>query len=156
MASNIIPAVATAALDLRLVKGNTVEGQFNKVKRFIESKGYTVLDHEPTLEERKKYKLIAKFTMDEGGYPAQKTPMDLPIAQKVIGAIQTTTAHPVLKIPTVGGSLPLFIFETILKSPPVTIGIVNYDNNQHAENENLQISFLLEGIVTMAAVMGIK
>jgi len=50
----------------------------------------------------------------------------------------------------------LFIFETILKSPPVSIGIVNFDNNQHAENENLQISFLLEGIVTMAAVMGIR
>jgi acetylornithine deacetylase/succinyl-diaminopimelate desuccinylase-like protein len=156
MASNIIPAEATAALDLRLVKGNTVEGQFNKVKRFIESKGYAVLDHEPSLEERKKYPLIAKLVMEGGGYPAQKTPMDLPIAQKVIAAIQTTTTDAVIKIPTVGGSLPLYIFETILKSPPVTIGIVNYDNNQHAENENVRISYLLEGIVTMAAVMGVK
>lgn len=155
MASNIIPAEATAALDLRLVKGNTVEGQFNKVKRYIESKGYTVLDHEPTAEERKKYPLIAKLTMNDGAYPAQKTPMDLPIAQQVIAAIQSTTTDAVIKIPTVGGSLPLYMFETILQSPPVSIGIVNYDNNQHAENENLQISFLLEGIVTMAAVMGV-
>jgi hypothetical protein len=30
---------------------------------------------------------------------------------------------------------------------------VNYDNNQHAENENVQISFLWEGIETMAAIM---
>lgn len=156
MASNIIPAVATAALDLRLVKGNTVEGQFNKLKRFIESKGYTVLDHEPSMDERKKYPLIATLTLKDGSYPAQKTPMDLPIAQKVISAIQSTTTDPVIKIPTAGGSLPLFIFETILKSPPVSITIVNFDNNQHAENENLQISFLLEGIVTMAAVMGIR
>ncbi|HSC54039.1 MAG TPA: M20/M25/M40 family metallo-hydrolase [Phnomibacter sp.] len=156
MASNIIPAVATAALDLRLVKGNTVDGQFNKLKRFIENKGYKVLDHEPTMEERKKYPLIASLTLKEGSYPAQKTPMNLPMAQKVISAIQTTTSSPVLKIPTLGGSLPLFIFDTILQSPPVSIGIVNFDNNQHAENENLQISFLLEGIVTMASVMGIR
>jgi len=81
--------------------------------------------------------------------------MDLPIAQQVIAAIQSTTTDAVIKIPTVGGSLPLYMFETILQSLPVSIGIVNYDNNQHAENENLQISFLLEGIVTMAAVMGV-
>jgi acetylornithine deacetylase/succinyl-diaminopimelate desuccinylase-like protein len=156
MASNIIPAEATAALDLRLVKGNSVEGQFNKLKRFIESRGYHVVDHEPSMEERKQYPLIAKLVMEEGGYPAQKTPMDLPIAQQVIKAIQTTTAEPVIKIPTLGGSLPLYMFETILQSPPVTIGIVNYDNNQHAENENVLISYLLEGIVTMAAVMGVR
>jgi acetylornithine deacetylase/succinyl-diaminopimelate desuccinylase-like protein len=155
MASNIIPAEAKAVLDMRLVKGNTVEGQFNKVKRYIESKGYHVLDHEPSMEERKQYPLIAKFTMRSGGYPAQKTSMSLPMAAKVIAAIQTTTPDPVIKQPTVGGSLPLYIFETILQSPPVTIGIVNYDNNQHAENENVLIKYLLEGIVTMASVMGV-
>ncbi len=156
MASNIIPAEATAVLDLRLVNGNTVEGQFVKIRRFIEGRDYHILDHDPTLEERKQYPLIAKFTLRPGGYAAQKTSMSLPIAQKVIAAIQTTTTKPVIKIPTLGGSLPLFIFESILQSPPLSIGIVNYDNNQHAENENLRISFLLEGIVTMAAVMGIR
>jgi acetylornithine deacetylase/succinyl-diaminopimelate desuccinylase-like protein len=155
MASNIIPAEAKAVLDLRLVKGNTVEGQFNKVKRYIESKGYHVVDHDPSMEERKQYPLIAKFTMRSGGYPAQKTSMSLPMAAKVIAAIQTTTPDPVIKQPTVGGSLPLYIFETILQSPPVTIGIVNYDNNQHAENENVLIKYLMEGIVTMASVMGV-
>jgi acetylornithine deacetylase/succinyl-diaminopimelate desuccinylase-like protein len=155
MSSNIIPAEAKAVLDLRLVKGNTVVGQFNKLKRSIESKGYHVVDHDPTMEERKQHPLIAKFTMRSGGYPAQKTSMSLPMAAKVIAAIQTTTPDPVIKQPTVGGSLPLFIFETILQSPPVTIGIVNYDNNQHAENENVLIKYLMEGIVTMAAVMGV-
>jgi acetylornithine deacetylase/succinyl-diaminopimelate desuccinylase-like protein len=77
------------------------------------------------------------------------------MAAKVIAAIQTTTPDPVIKQPTVGGSLPLYIFETILQSPPVTIGIVNYDNNQHAENENVLIKYLMEGIVTMASVMGV-
>lgn len=155
MSSNIIPSEAKAVLDLRLVKGNTVEGQFNKVKRYIESKGYHVLDHDPSMEERKQYPLIAKLTMRSGGYPAQKTSMSLPMAAKVIAAIQTTTPDPVIKQPTVGGSLPLYIFETILQSPPVTIGIVNYDNNQHAENENVLIRYLMEGIVTMASVMGV-
>jgi hypothetical protein len=35
----------------------------------------------------------------------------------------------------------------------ISIPVVNYDNNQHAENENVQISYLWEGIETIAAIM---
>jgi hypothetical protein len=32
----------------------------------------------------------------------------------------------------------------------------NYDNNQHAENENLRLQNLWDGIETMAAIMTMK
>jgi len=34
--------------------------------------------------------------------------------------------------------------------------VVNYDNNQHTANENVQVGFLWEGIEMMAAIMSIN
>jgi acetylornithine deacetylase/succinyl-diaminopimelate desuccinylase-like protein len=82
--------------------------------------------------------------------------MDLPIAQSAIKAIQSTVNYPVVLVPSGGGSLPLFIFEKELGAKVITVPLVNYDNNQHAENENVKISFLWEGIETIAAVMQMK
>ena len=52
-----------------------------------------------------------------------------------------------------GGSLPLYVFEQILAAKTVTVPIANADNNQHAENENIRLGNLFDGIETMAAIM---
>ena len=39
---------------------------------------------------------------------------------------------------------------------PITITVVDYDNNQHAENENVIIRYIWEGMETMAAIMLMK
>jgi acetylornithine deacetylase/succinyl-diaminopimelate desuccinylase-like protein len=152
MASNVIPSKAEAVLDLRLVKGNDWKKQVQKLVRHIESKGYLVLDHEPTDEERSNYAKLIKVTVDHG-YNAQRTSMDLPVARRIQGAVQSTTNKPLVLIPSSGGSLPLYLFEEILNTKVMTVPIVNYDNNQHAENENVKISYLWEGIETLAAIM---
>ncbi|MCW3119673.1 MAG: peptidase [Chitinophagaceae bacterium] len=152
MASNQIPTKAEAVLDLRLVKGNDGERQMQKVIHYIESKGYHVIDKDPVDEERLQYARLIKITHGTG-YNAQRTPMDLPIAKSVVQAVQSTIDYPLVLIPSSGGSLPLIVFEQKLNAKVLSIPIVNYDNNQHAENENLQISFLWEGIETIAAVM---
>jgi acetylornithine deacetylase/succinyl-diaminopimelate desuccinylase-like protein len=152
LASNIIPATASATLDLRMVKGNIVEKQVSRVIEHIRRMGYHVVHTEPTDEERATHpNLIYIYTGQ--GYPAQRTPMDLPIAQQVIQAIQSTSERPVVLMPSAGGSLPLYLFEKVLQTYPITIPVVNYDNNQHAENENLLLGKLAEGINTLAAVM---
>ncbi|HQQ96574.1 MAG TPA: M20/M25/M40 family metallo-hydrolase [Cyclobacteriaceae bacterium] len=156
MAANVIPTEATAVIDLRLVAGNDVDRQVNKLISYVQSKGYTVLDHEPTDAERRQFPLIAKITKRKGGYNAQRTPMDLPIAQQIIKAMERTVDYPVIKVPSAGGSLPLFLYEQLLNTQPVTIPVVNYDNNQHAENENIMLKYLWEGIETMAAVMQVE
>jgi len=152
MASNQIPTKAEAVLDLRLVKGNDVERQMQKVIRYIELKGYHVIDHEPTDDERLQFAKLIKIS-HSAGYNAQRTPMDLPIAKLVAAAVQSTVDYPIVLIPSSGGSLPLAVFEQKLNAKVLSIPIVNYDNNQHAENENAQISYLWEGIETIAAVM---
>lgn len=152
LASNIIPTTATATLDLRLVKGNDTERQVQKVINHIKKHNYLVLDREPTDEERMKYPNIATIRVGSG-YNAQRTSMDLPISQQIIKAVQASAKQPVVLMPSAGGSLPLFLFEQVLKTPPITIPVVNYDNNQHGENENLRITCLWDGIETLAAIM---
>jgi len=152
LGANIIPTKAEAMLDLRLVLGNEVDKQINKVTRHIEKNGFHVIDHEPTDEERLKYSKLIKITRGVG-YPAQRTSFDLPIAQSLVKAVQATVDYPVVLIPSMGGSLPLYLFEKTLNAKLITVPVVNYDNNQHAENENVQLKFLWEGIETIAAIM---
>ncbi len=151
-ASNMIPTFASAVLDLRLVPGNDYQLQQKKVVNHIKEQGYYITDKEPTNEERASYAKIVKIKLS-GGYNAQRTPLDFPPAQKVIEAIKSTTPDTVVLLPTMGGSLPLFLFEKHLQAKTITVPIANHDNNQHAENENIRLRNLWNGIETMAAIM---
>lgn len=152
LASNIIPTTASVTLDLRLVKGNDAQRQIQKVIDHVKAQGYYVIDREPTEEERLKHANIA-FIRSGEGYNAQRTSMDLPISQAVIKAVRSTSNQEIVLMPSAGGSLPLFLFEKVLNAPPITIPVVNYDNNQHGENENVRIGCLWDGIETVGMVM---
>lgn len=155
LASNVIPVKAEAVLDLRLVKGNDWKVQVQKVVDHIKGEGFHVLDREPTERERREHAKLIKIEI-EHGYNAQRTSMDLPISKMVQTAVQSTSKDPLVLIPSSGGSLPLYLFEEILGTRVITVPIVNYDNNQHAENENVLIGYLWEGIETIAAIMLMK
>jgi hypothetical protein len=70
-----------------------------------------------------------------------------------VAAVQTTATEPVIKLPTAGGSLPLIVIEQTLGAKVITVPVVNYDNNQHAENENMRVDYLWESVATLAALM---
>jgi acetylornithine deacetylase/succinyl-diaminopimelate desuccinylase-like protein len=156
MASNQIPTYATAVLDLRLVLGNDWQRQQQKVIDHIKAQGYYVTANEPTDEERKKYAKIIKVIPGLDGVNAQRTSMDLPMVKKVIAAVKSTSKDQVVLLPTSGGTLPLFLFEKYLNAKTVTVPVANHDNNQHAENENIRIGNLFDGIETMGVLMMIK
>ncbi len=156
LARNVIPTAATAVLDLRLVKGNDFRRQIQHLTDHIRKQGFFVIDHDPTDAERKSHALIAKVFARAGGYDAERTRMDIPISMAVIDAVQSTSKDRIVKLPTSGGSLPLAIITERLKTVTITVPIVNYDNNQHAENENLRLQNLWDGIETLAAVMMMK
>jgi acetylornithine deacetylase/succinyl-diaminopimelate desuccinylase-like protein len=156
LARNVIPTTATAVLDLRLVKGNDHSQQVQRLIGHIRKQGFYVIDHDPTDDERMQHALIAKVTARSGGYNAERTRMDLPISIAVVSAVQATSTQPIVRLPTAGGSLPLSIITDHLRTTTMTVPIANYDNNQHAENENLRLQNLWDGIETWAAVMTIK
>ncbi|HEX2210292.1 MAG TPA: M20/M25/M40 family metallo-hydrolase [Longimicrobium sp.] len=153
-ARNVIPTEATAVLDLRLVRGNDHQRQVEKLMNHIRTFGFHILDREPTLEERQRYPRIARVRVRPGGYNAERTPMDLPISRAVLRAVQSTSmAEPVYAVPTLGGSLPLSVISEALETRTITVPVVNADNNQHAEDENLRLQNLWDGIESIAAVM---
>ncbi|HEV7396603.1 MAG TPA: M20/M25/M40 family metallo-hydrolase [Pyrinomonadaceae bacterium] len=156
LARNVIPTTATAVLDLRIVKGNDYRRQVDRLIAHVRKQGFYVIDHDPTDTERLKFGLIAKVIHRSGGYNAERTNMDLAISQAVIKAVQSTSQQPVVKLPTAGGSLPLSIITENLRTVTITVPIANYDNNQHAENENIRLQNLWDGIEIYAALMTMK
>ena len=147
---NVIPTTATAALDLRLVLGNTPDRQVQRVIDHIRAQGYEVLDREPTLEERRRFARIARVTR-EPGYPAERTPLDHPFAQGLAQAMRAQGEFVLL--PSLGGSLPLYLIRQELGAPSVTVALWNHDNNQHAEDENLRLENLWRGIAVIANLL---
>lgn len=156
LARNVIPTTATAVLDLRLVKGNDHQRQTQRLIEHIRKQGYFVTDREPTDAERAQYPLLARVNVRAGGYNAERTRMDLPLSKSVIDAVQSTSTGKIVLLPTSGGSLPLSIITERLKTVTISVPIANYDNNQHAENENIRIQNLWDGIETWAAIMTMK
>jgi len=151
-AANVIPPTAVADLDLRLVVGIDWKVQQQRVVDYVRSRGYFVVDHEPTKEELTSHPRVAKILLDAASYNAVRTPMDLPIAKEVIAAVSSARGEVEL-LPTMGGSVPLESMVRAAQTHTITVPIANYDDNQHAANENLRLKNLWDGIETMAALL---
>ena len=151
--ANVIPTKAIASVDMRLVVGNNWEKQQQKVIDHIIAQGFFVTDKEPTDEERKLNAKICMVVRDKKSYNAQKTSLDNIYVRKISKAISLVSNEQPVLLPTLGGSLPLFVFEKVLKTSPVTVPIANHDNNQHAENENIKLKNFFDGIQVFSAIM---
>ena len=149
-ATTIIPRTATAAIDVRLVKGNDHQRMFEKIVAHIRGRSWKVLDREPTADEWQQHARLVKVGKLDG-YNAVRTPLDLPMAATLARAVQRATGGAVVKLPTLGGSGPLHYFDA-LGLPSVGLPIVNYDNNQHGPDENLRVGNFFQGIDIFASV----
>jgi hypothetical protein len=78
--------------------------------------------------------------------------MDSPISQLVLRTAESARG-PVVKLPTMGGSVPLYMIGETLHAPTITIPIANHDNNQHSFDENIRLENLWDGIDLMAALL---
>jgi acetylornithine deacetylase/succinyl-diaminopimelate desuccinylase-like protein len=151
-ASNTIPTDATASIDFRLVPRQTPEHIKQLVEAHVKARGYFIVDHSPTAAERMAHDRVIKITW-EAGYPATRVSMDSPLSRAVIRAAVEALGTPIVALPTLGGSLPMYTFESVLHAPLIVLPIVNHDNNQHAANENLRMKNLFDGIDVYAGVM---
>lgn len=149
-ATTIIPRTATAAIDVRLVKGNDHQRQFEKIVAHIRGQGWQVVEREPSAEERRRYGRLVRVEKLEG-YNAVRTPMDLPLAAQLARAVERASGQTVVKLPTLGGSGPLHYFDA-LGLPSVGVPIVNFDNNQHGPDENLRLGHFSQGIDLFASI----
>jgi acetylornithine deacetylase/succinyl-diaminopimelate desuccinylase-like protein len=150
-ARNIVPTEATAAIDMRLAKGNDPEAMLDLVEAHIREQGFHIVREEPDLETRLKHPKIARVVR-RPGYPAARTALDLPVVEEVIGAARRAAGDDLVLLPTLGGSLPLYLFNDLLGAPVVIVPIANHDDNQHAPDENLRLANLWYGVDLMTAL----
>lgn len=152
----IIPAEASAAIDIRLVKETPAADLLRKVRAHIEKQGYHIVATEPDDTTRLRYPKLVRFAAGEGeAMEAFRTEPDSPAASRVTAALERIWGAPPVQIRTMGGTVPIAPFIRELGVPAVTVPIVNFDNNQHSDNENLRMGNLWSGIVTLAAALEI-
>lgn len=153
LAANAVPTVARASIDFRLVPRQKPQRVRSLVEAHARARGYLVIaGRDPTADERTSHARILRLDWD-GGYPASRTDMATPLARAVVRAVELGTGSPVVVVPTLGGSLPLYHFEEVLGAPLITVPIVNHDNNQHAANENLRLQNLFDGMQVYAGLI---
>ena len=150
-AANAIPTEATASIDFRLVPDQTPERVRAQVEEHIGRQGYHIVRTSPDSATRAAHPRIARVEW-EGGYPATRTAMELPVSRAVVRVLEEGGGGPIIKVPTLGGSLPMHVFGEVLRAPLLVVPMVNHDNNQHAANENLRLQNLWDGIETYAAI----
>jgi len=150
-ASNVIPSTATASLDIRLVPGMDWRQTADRIADHIRRQGYFIVDKEPDADVRRSHAKVALVTIRSGDN-AVRTPMDLPIAQEVIRTVEGVRG-PVVRLPNMGGSLPLTSIVRPLGTRVIVVPIANHDDNQHSFNENLRLRNLWDGIEVMAALL---
>jgi acetylornithine deacetylase/succinyl-diaminopimelate desuccinylase-like protein len=79
--------------------------------------------------------------------------MTLPVSRALIRTVEEAVGAPIVVVPTLGGSLPTFLFAEVLRTPLIVLPIVNHDNSQHAADENLRVQNLFDGIEVYAGVL---
>jgi acetylornithine deacetylase/succinyl-diaminopimelate desuccinylase-like protein len=151
-AANAVPTEAQASIDFRLVPDVTPALVKTLVEAHIRAQGFHIVTTDPDEATRRAHPRLAR--VDWGpGYPGYRASMDLPVSRAVVTIVEQATGAIPVRMPNMGGSLPLYLFADILKAPIVTLPVVNHDNNQHAANENLRIQNLWDAIEVYAVLL---
>jgi acetylornithine deacetylase/succinyl-diaminopimelate desuccinylase-like protein len=152
-ARTIIPDRATAALDLRLVKETSPADLVEKLRAHVQSQGYHLVPGEPDDKTRAAFPKIASVIVAETSTNAFRTsPLD-PQARRIATALELAFGTAPVQLRTLGGTVPIAPFIEAIGFPAILVPTVNFDNNQHEENENLRLGHLFQAIEIVAAIL---
>jgi acetylornithine deacetylase/succinyl-diaminopimelate desuccinylase-like protein len=150
-ASNTINTEAHASIDFRLVPAQTPESVRKRVEDFLAANGWFVVHDTPDAATRRAHARVVKLEWG-AGYPPARTAMDAPIGTRTARVIGEALGSAPIRLPSLGGSIPMFLFQSGGRTPVIGVPIANHDNNQHAANENLRLQNLWDGIDVFAAL----
>jgi acetylornithine deacetylase/succinyl-diaminopimelate desuccinylase-like protein len=151
-AQNAVPPEASASIDFRLVPDQSPDRVRKLVEGFIRTLGHEVVHGELSETERRQAPKFVRMIW-EGGYPAYREPMDSPFPRALIQTLESATGGALVKMPALGGSIPMEMFARVLHLPIALFPIANHDNNQHGPDENIRFQNLWEGIEMHAALL---
>ena len=116
----ILPHVARARIDSRLVPNQTPDQQLDLVRKHLAAKGFSDVR-------------VTKL----GGYVPAQTSVETPIVRAAIGVFNKYGVTPTV-MPRLAGSAPYYIFTDRLKLPMV-MGGMGHGSGAHAPNEYIVI-----------------
>jgi acetylornithine deacetylase/succinyl-diaminopimelate desuccinylase-like protein len=152
-ARTIIPDRATAEIDVRLVKETDPERMLQRILTHIRAQGFHVLiNAEPDDEMRARYPRIVRIGRIEST-KAYRTEMTLPESRALIRMLERAWGELPVRQRTMGGTVPIDFFIQALGMPAIGVPVVNFDNNQHSNNENLRLQNLWDAVTTFAAIL---
>lgn len=151
-ARTIVPADATAEIDIRLVPESNPDALISALKDHIRSKGYYITTEEPTKEVRLSHPRILKL-YHRVSYRAFRTDFDTPIGRWLRESVDRTFGQEPVMIRTLGGSVPIAPFIQTIGVPAVIVPVVNPDNNQHSPNENMRLGNYRTGVQTIMGIL---
>lgn len=153
-ARNAIQPSATASIGLRLVPAQTPEYLREVIEKHIEGQGFYIIRDDPTAEQRQQHERLARIDWSSsGGYPAYRAPFDNPIGMEISAMLDKLSDRTLIQTPTMGGSLPLYIVEDVLRTPILILPVANHDNNQHGADENLRLQNMWDAIEIYATIL---
>ena len=126
--AGVVPAVARASLDIRLVEGQSADSVYEKICRHIRNIGYDDV------------KVVRRSSVEPS-----KTPLDSPwveIVRRVTGDVYGDY----VLYPCRPSSAPDYLWTKILGLPVIQVRWSDADSNNHAPNEHQSISGYLQGI----------
>lgn len=151
-ARTIIPATATAEIDIRLVSESDPQYLLGLLKSHIEGLGFYVIDRAPTEAERLREYPIASL-VSSVSYAAFRSDFDAAPGKLARNGMRHLYGEEPILIRTMGGSIPISPFVETLGVPAAIVATVNIDNNQHSPNENIRVGNFIEGIAILASVL---
>ena len=137
---NAIQPRAIAHCQLRMVAGTDPDAVVPALRRHLDANGFELVRVDPPPSG------------NAGAFPARRTDPDDPWATFVRSSIETTTGEPPAVLPSIGGSVPNFVFTDVLGLPTIWIPHSYPSCSQHAPDEHVLISTCRSGLRIMAGV----
>lgn len=145
-AANAIATKAWASIDFRLVPDQDPKEVQRAFEAHVTKRGYFIVRDEPDAATKLAHARVARVNWVQAGYASQRISLDHPGAKAVIRLVGEASDQPPVVMPTSGGSLPAYLFPTVLGTEVLSVPTVNYDNNQHAANENVRLDHVWDAI----------
>jgi acetylornithine deacetylase/succinyl-diaminopimelate desuccinylase-like protein len=134
----LIPATASATVDMRLVGDQDPDRVLSSIENFIRERGYAGIGVRKVMSQ-----------------PASRTPIDTPYASRVVEALTSSFRKEPKKIPSLAGTTPDYVFTKMLGIPSIMVPLAPVDENHHGPNESMKASLFMKGIEFYATLIGL-
>ncbi|MGO4572614.1 M20/M25/M40 family metallo-hydrolase [Microvirga sp. 2TAF3] len=127
----VLPSVAKAKVDIRLVPGQRPEDILAKLKRHLENAGFGDIEVEG-----------GNFLIPS------RTPIDHPALPVIIESLQEAYGLEPIVFPGIGGAGPNYVFTDILEQACFVVPHATHDQANHAPDESMDLAGFFNGIRT--------